>query len=95
MLGLVREYLPTLGFIVISFACGYAVRDWISKRRHAAEREFLQKTSRGSPQLSTTPCFVVKDADGQKVAYVYLEPGRQAAATYCEGDGYFLNGSFK
>jgi hypothetical protein len=32
--------------------------------------------------LSTTPCFVVKDANGQKVAYVYFEEeaGRRVAA---------------
>jgi len=30
--------------IAISFGCGYAVRDWISRRRHAADREqFYQR----------------------------------------------------
>jgi len=45
MLDLIEQYflyLIMVGF-VITFACGYAVRDWISRRRHAAERELFYK----------------------------------------------------
>ena len=31
--------LPLLLVIIISFGCGYGVREWLSRRRRAAERE--------------------------------------------------------
>ena len=46
MLGLIVRFFPFVILIVIaiSFGCGYAVRDWISRRRHAADREqFYQR----------------------------------------------------
>jgi hypothetical protein len=39
MLGLIRELLQILSVIVISFACGYAFRDWKSRRRRDAQRK--------------------------------------------------------
>ena len=39
-----RDFIELLLVIGTSFACGYAVREWISRRRRAAEREkFLQR----------------------------------------------------
>jgi len=32
------DLLPLLLVIVVSFGCGYGVREWISRRRGAAER---------------------------------------------------------
>jgi hypothetical protein len=44
MLGLIQQFLPFLAIVAISFACGYAVRAWKSRRRRAAEREkFLER----------------------------------------------------
>jgi hypothetical protein len=43
MLHLIRELVPILSAIVISFACGYAIRDWMSRRRRASEREKFYK----------------------------------------------------
>jgi len=39
MLGFILQILLPLSVIGISFAGGYALRDWQSRRRRAAERE--------------------------------------------------------
>jgi len=44
MMGLLLALLPLLMIIVFSFACGYGLREWISRRRRAAAKEkYYQK----------------------------------------------------
>ena len=39
----VLDLLPHLLLVLISFACGYGLREWISWRRHAARKKFFQE----------------------------------------------------
>jgi hypothetical protein len=42
--GMILALLPLLFLmLIISFGCGYGVREWISRRRRAAEREKYYK----------------------------------------------------
>jgi len=44
MFGMILALLPLLVVIFVSFACGYGVRELISRRRRAAAREnYYQK----------------------------------------------------
>jgi hypothetical protein len=53
MFGFILHILPTLSVVVIGFACGYALRDWRSRRRRAVEREkILPETSGASRELT-------------------------------------------
>jgi hypothetical protein len=38
-----KTLLPLLFLILFSFGCGYGVREWVSRRRRAAEREKYYK----------------------------------------------------
>jgi hypothetical protein len=41
---IILSLFPLLFVILVSFACGYGVRELISRRRHAADREkYYQK----------------------------------------------------
>jgi hypothetical protein len=37
--GIISELLPLFAIVLISFACGYGLREWIARRRRAAARE--------------------------------------------------------
>ena len=38
-MGFILELLPIFALVIISFACGYGIREWTARRRRAAARE--------------------------------------------------------
>jgi len=47
MLGMFLDVLPVLVLIVVSFACGYGVRELKSRRRRAAIQEKILQSASG------------------------------------------------